>query len=269
MNRHWQTTLLLGVVLWLTGLISPALAVAPAGCDAGPNLLFSEGAVLQRGQMVPIWGPAGEGERITVAVQGRKAAAICRDGRWRVDLPALEAGGPFKMTIAGQNKITLKNVWIGEVWVCSGQSNMDLTVADCDRAEQEIVGSAHAQIRLCKVPRQAADGLSWKVVGDRPDNEAHFITAPFTAGQSSQLLINLDGVTPDTPLTVELLDGRDGPVAGYWGADAAVINQNGIRHEIIWPKTQTATLPPGKQLAIKLKFPDNSQARLFALYVTQ
>src|SRR6185295_1644595 len=59
--------------------------------------------------------------------------------------------------MAGRNRIVLKKVWIGEVWVCSGQSNMDLTVGSCDRAEQEIAGSANAQIRLCKVPRQAAD----------------------------------------------------------------------------------------------------------------
>ena len=125
--------------------------------EVRPHPLFSEGAVLQRGQVVPVWGTADEGEKITVAIQGKKAAGVCRDGRWRVELPALEAGGPFEMTIAGKNTITLKKVWIGEVWVCSGQSNMDLTVADCDRAEEEIAGSANAQIRLCKVPRQAAD----------------------------------------------------------------------------------------------------------------
>src|SRR6185437_12845982 len=136
---------------FITVLASAALA------DVRPNPLFSEGAVLQRGQTVPVWGTADEGERITVALQGKNAAGICRDGRWRVDLPALEAGGPVEMTIAGKNTITLKNVWIGEVWICSGQSNMDLTLADCDQAATEIANSANTQIRLCKVPRQAAD----------------------------------------------------------------------------------------------------------------
>lgn len=140
----------------LFALCSVAL-MSSVWADVRPNPLFSDGAVLQRGQMVPVWGTADEGERITVAVQGKKAAAICRAGRWRVDLPALEAGGPFEMTIAGKNKITLNNVLVGEVWVCSGQSNMDLTVADCDKAEQEIANSTNIQIRLCKVRRQAAD----------------------------------------------------------------------------------------------------------------
>jgi sialate O-acetylesterase len=129
----------------------------PALADVRPHPLFSEGAVLQRGQMVPVWGTADEGEQISVAVQGKKAVTICRDGRWRAELPVLEAGGPFEMTIAGKNTVMLKNVLVGEVWIASGQSNMDLTLADCDRAKEEIAASANAQIRLCKVPRQAAD----------------------------------------------------------------------------------------------------------------
>jgi sialate O-acetylesterase len=106
---------------------------------------------------VRVWGSADDGEKVTVSFQGKEASTICRDGHWRVDLPAMEAGGPFEMTISGKNKITLKQVWIGEVWVASGQSNMDLTVQDCDRAREEIANSTNAGIRLCKVPRQAAD----------------------------------------------------------------------------------------------------------------
>src|SRR5687768_2207280 len=118
----------MGLTKWVFfGLCGVALT-ARVSADVRPNPLFSDGAVLQCGQKVPVWGTAGEGERITVAVQGKRAVGICRDGRWRVDLPALEAGGPFEMTIAGKNTITLKNVLIGEVWVCSGQSNMDMTV---------------------------------------------------------------------------------------------------------------------------------------------
>lgn len=128
-----------------------------ARADVQPHPLFSEGAVLQRGQKVPVWGTADDGERITVAVQGKTAATVCRDGRWRVELPALETGGPFEMTIEGHNQITLKNVWVGEVWICSGQSNMDMEVVSVDRAEEEIAASSNPQIRLCKVPRQAAD----------------------------------------------------------------------------------------------------------------
>ena len=149
-----------------------ALGVAaltlPALAEVRPHPLFSEGAVLQRGQKVPVWGTAEEGERITVVVQGKSASGVSRAGGWRVELPALQAGGPFEMTIAGKKKITLNNVWVGEVWMASGQSNMDLTVADCARAQEEIAGAANPQIRLCKVPRLAADepqattALAWQ-----------------------------------------------------------------------------------------------------------
>ncbi|MFA6547287.1 MAG: sialate O-acetylesterase [Limisphaerales bacterium] len=155
------------MALCIAALTFPVLA------DVRLNPLFSDGAVLQRGRMVPVWGTADAGEQITVAIQGKKATGICRGGRWRAELPALEAGGPFEMTITGRNTITLKKVWIGEVWVCSGQSNMDLPVADCDRAKEEIAGSANALIRLCKVPRQAADEpqattkLAWQECGPR------------------------------------------------------------------------------------------------------
>jgi len=101
------------------------------------------------------------------------------------------------------------------------------------------------------------------------DNDAHFVTSTFAASKSAKLSINVDGITPDAPLTVELLDGRDGPVAGYSGADAATITMNGTQQQIVWPKTKTSSLPTGQQLAFKVKFPANSQARVFALYVTE
>jgi len=79
----------------------------------------------------------------------------------------------------------------------------------------------------------------------------------------------VDGVTADAPLTVELHDGRDQPVAGYSGADAATITANGVRQEIIWPKTKAAALPAGQPLAVKVKYPINSQAKIYTLYVTE
>ena len=95
------------------------------------------------------------------------------------------------------------------------------------------------------------------------------ITAPFTASKGGKLLLNVDGITPDAPLTVELLDGRDAPLAGWSGTDAATITANGTRHEIVWPRTKTESLPGGQPLAVKVKFPAGSNARIFALYVTE
>ncbi|OAI56667.1 hypothetical protein AYO49_03845 [Verrucomicrobiaceae bacterium SCGC AG-212-N21] len=150
-----------------------SLAAAGAWAEVKPHPLFSDGAVLQRGRAIPVWGAADEGEKITIAIKDAKAETVAREGRWRVDLPAMKEGGPFEMTIAGRNTITLKNVMIGEVWIASGQSNMDMVVADCDRAPEEIANATYPQIRLCKVPREAADEIrptvkvSWQECGPR------------------------------------------------------------------------------------------------------
>lgn len=101
----------------------------------------------------------------------------------------------------------------------------------------------------------------------KDDNDAEFVTAPFTAGKSGKLLINVDGITPDASLTVELLDARDSPIAGYSGADAATITTNGTQQEIVWPKHKATSVPTDQPIAIKVMFPANSQARVFALYV--
>jgi hypothetical protein len=94
-------------------------------------------------------------------------------------------------------------------------------------------------------------------------NDAHFITETFTARKNSALSINVDGITPDTPLTVELLDHRDQPVAGF----AVTLATNGTHQPIIWPNG--AALPTGGRFAIKVTYPANSDARVFALYISE
>jgi hypothetical protein len=94
-------------------------------------------------------------------------------------------------------------------------------------------------------------------------NDAHFVTATFTTSQGAKLGINVDGLTPDAPLTVELLDHLDRPVAGW----SATITTNGTQQTIAWP--DGATLPAGRPLAARVKYPVNSKARVFALYVTE
>lgn len=93
--------------------------------EVKPSPLFSEGAVLQQGVPIPVWGSAAAGETVTVRLDVQEASATAgKDGKWKVLLPAHEAGGPFVMTISGCNTLTIGNVMVGEVWVCAGQSNM-------------------------------------------------------------------------------------------------------------------------------------------------
>jgi sialate O-acetylesterase len=94
-----------------------------------PNNLFTSGAVLQQGMEVPVWGTASAGELVTVKINGQEASARAgADGRWMARLSPMNAGGPFVMTISGENTVELTNVMVGEVWVCSGQSNMEFTL---------------------------------------------------------------------------------------------------------------------------------------------
>jgi sialate O-acetylesterase len=131
-------------------------AVLPAFADVTPSPLFSDHMVLQSGMSVPVWGKAEAGEKVTVAIQGQtKSAAADANGKWILRLENLKAGGPLEMTISGKNTITVKDVLIGEVWLGSGQSNMEFTVsakvarfAGLLNEDQEIAKADYPKIRM-------------------------------------------------------------------------------------------------------------------------
>jgi sialate O-acetylesterase len=120
-----------------------------------PHSLFTDGMVLQQGMKVPIWGTADDGEKVTVTFEGQEVSTTAKDGKWKVQLKDLKAGGPFTLTISGTNTIKLKNVLVGEVWVCGGQSNMQWSMKQIG-ATKDIENSENAQIRLFSVHRGGA-----------------------------------------------------------------------------------------------------------------
>ncbi|MDQ4140819.1 MAG: sialate O-acetylesterase, partial [Bacteroidota bacterium] len=86
--------------------------------------LISDGMVLQRDTKTKIWGWAAPAEKITLTFQNKTYHTVAdQDGNWLISLPSQRAGGPYEMTISGSNKIILKNILFGDVWICSGQSN--------------------------------------------------------------------------------------------------------------------------------------------------
>jgi sialate O-acetylesterase len=131
------------------------LLTAHAQSAVRPNALFSDGAVLQQGMKVPVWGTANDGEKVTVKFAGQEVSTTAKDGRWRVELAPLKAGGPTEMTIAGENTVKLSNILVGEVWIASGQSNMQWSVKQSDNPEQNVKESANPQIRLITIPRRS------------------------------------------------------------------------------------------------------------------
>ncbi|WP_119793355.1 sialate O-acetylesterase [Flavobacterium anhuiense] len=111
-------------------------------------LIFSDGMVLQRDKQIPIWGFADANESVEIHFNKQvKKTTADKNGKWTVNLSAEKAGGPFELTIIGKNKITIKNVLVGEVWVCSGQSNMEFQVFKTMNAEKEIADANYPMIR--------------------------------------------------------------------------------------------------------------------------
>ena len=116
---------------------------------------FSSNMVLQRDMPIRVWGKADKNEVISVALNGSvQTAKTGKDGIWRVELPAMKAGGPYDMQIeSAEETIGLTNILIGDVWVCSGQSNMEFGLNNVINAGQEIAASTLPDIRLLNVPK--------------------------------------------------------------------------------------------------------------------
>lgn len=128
---------------------------ATCSADVGVPHIFGNHMVLQRQQPIPVWGWADAGEKVTVTLStGDAASAVADDdGKWTVKLPAQEAGGPLTVTVKGNNTVTFTDVLIGEVWVCSGQSNMEWTVSNSDDFENEKAAAQYPKIRHIKIPK--------------------------------------------------------------------------------------------------------------------
>ena len=174
--------------LWTASTVLPA-SIARAGIT--PNSLFSEHAVLQQGVKVPVWGTTDQTENVTVSLAGQKLSATPKDGRWRVDLAPLPAGGPHVLTLTqGATTVEIKDVLIGEVWICGGQSNMQWTLKQSDGGSEAISDSANDKLRLLTVPRKGADApatdvaANWSVSG--PETSGDFSGVGYFFGRDLQ-----------------------------------------------------------------------------------
>jgi sialate O-acetylesterase len=167
---------------------SLCVAAVPAAAQQPPLLgpLFQDHAVLQRDRPIPIWGDARPGERVTVSLGGRSVEAVAGpSGRWEATLPALVAGGPFSLVAlsASGSRATADDVMVGDVWLCSGQSNMAWPVRLTLNAENEIRQATNGSIRVLTVGRAASPTplerppapLTWQVAS--PDTVKDFSAA--------------------------------------------------------------------------------------------
>ncbi|MBN1851300.1 MAG: 9-O-acetylesterase [Pirellulales bacterium] len=131
------------------------LSAEPVRADVRLPQIFGKDMVLQRDVALPVWGWAEPGESVSVQLADLPAVKTTAkaDGTWMVQLPPQPAGGPVTLKVCGNNPIELENVLIGEVWLCSGQSNMQWTVSGSLRAGEEAAAANYPKIRHITIPR--------------------------------------------------------------------------------------------------------------------
>jgi len=145
-----------------------AALAAPAHADVTLPSVIGSHMVLQRGVECPIWGWADPNEAVTVEFAGRKQRTRAGDdGAWMVRLRPMKASSePRTLTVRGNNTVTLDDILVGEVWLCSGQSNMEWGVAQSDNAQQEIANANHPRIRHIKIPHRPSEKPEKNVPSD-------------------------------------------------------------------------------------------------------
>ena len=169
------------------------LLIATSYANITMPKIFGDNMVLQRNKPISIWGFAAAGEKVTVQFNGQtKTTKADKTGKWQVMLAPENAGGPFQLLVKGKNQVAIENILVGEVWICSGQSNMEMPIdgwGKINNYQEEISTADYPQIRHFKVPNAVSTTLKdditggdWKVCS--PATEGDFsATAYFFARQ--------------------------------------------------------------------------------------
>jgi sialate O-acetylesterase len=175
--------------------------------------MFADHALVQRGRPIVIWGRASPGESVAVSLGKARAKAVAGgDGRWRATLPAMKAGGPFTLSAtSGSASLQVADLLVGDVFLCSGQSNMEWPVGAAVNGKAEVAASADPKIRLLTIPQLAsaspvpvlAAPAVWKLAG--PDSTGDFSAACFFMAQ------DLRKTRPNVPI---------GLIDNSWGGSA-------------------------------------------------
>ena len=129
--------------------------------------IFTNNMVLQRNKTIHLWGNADKNEKIKITINSQTVEmAADENGKWKVELPPMDAGGPFELVVEGKNKIMLKNILIGEVWLASGQSNMEFQLKKSIGGEEEISKADFPSIRIFVVKHKVSDTPQEEVEGE-------------------------------------------------------------------------------------------------------
>jgi sialate O-acetylesterase len=185
---------------WLAMLCGLMISSAYAADGGLLNTLFQDHAVVQREQTSPVWGRAQPNQQLTIVFAGRTLNARAdAQGNWQAMLPALPAGGPYTLTVSTPDGATqtTRDILVGDVWLCSGQSNMELQVNRTLDWRSEVSGANNDRIRLLTVPQvsspapQSAFGsaVEWKLTN--PQNVPEFSAACYYFARELQKTVNV------------------------------------------------------------------------------
>lgn len=195
-----------------------------------PAAVFSDHMVLQQQRPLPVWGQADPGTRVQCRLDpaGQQAEAVCgADGHWQLTLPPLPAGGPCTMTLtAGSDRLQFSDVWLGEVWLAGGQSNMELPLSGSRDGQRVLAGCADPRLHFYATPKvttpQAADAAPSRWLPVRPDTAADLSAVAYYAAAG----------------LARALDVHVGILECYWGGTYA---------HCWMPRSLLATFEQGRQ----------------------
>jgi sialate O-acetylesterase len=223
----------------LAALIGLILTSQPRTLPANvalPNL-FSDHAVLQRDMPVPVWGWADPGEPVAVVLgEQTKTTTAGQDGKWSVAFDPLPAGGPHRLVVEGKNRVQVNDVLIGEVWICSGQSNMQWSVQQSGNADLAIASAKYPSIRLLTVEppgmQKSVEDVAeqWQVCS--PESVASFSAVGYYFGRELYTI---------TDLPVGLIDNSWGGSSCEAWVRRDLLEQNELYAPILkrWAETES------------------------------
>ena len=180
---------------WYKYLIPVCLVLATTFVQAKVTLpqFFSDNMVLQRDMPIHFWGWADSNESVIITFNGlTEKVKTGKNGKWSLQFPAMHYGGPYTITVKGkENTFAFENVLIGDIWLCSGQSNMEVPLVETNNSKEEIKGSENKNIRLLKVPRtmqthenEDIQKASWRECN--PVSCAYFSAVAYFVGKNLQ-----------------------------------------------------------------------------------
>ena len=190
------STILVGMLLWCG---CSTIEYRGTAREVHLNRIFSEHMVLQRNRPIQIFGTATPGSSVAVVFDGQRSVATAdADGNWQVTFPPRPAGGPYTLEVNGQDRgIRFHDVLVGDVWFCSGQSNMEMEVNSVQDQKREIAAADYPRLRLMTVPKIALDHpvteppmvIPWQPA--TPESVRHFSAAAYFFGRDLQRELNI------------------------------------------------------------------------------